>query len=37
MLVYFELNHFSRQGDTVVTEIYALKLTIKMSIFFKCI
>lgn len=33
MLVYFELNHFNRQGDRIVAEIYAIKLIIKMSIF----
>lgn len=34
MLFYFELNHFNRQGDTVVAEIYDIELTIKY-LFFK--
>ena len=37
MLLYFELNHFNRQGDTIVAKIYAIQLTIKMSIFFSMI
>lgn len=36
MLLYLELNHFNRQGDTIVAEIYDIKLTIKC-LFFKMI
>ena len=34
MLFYFELNHFNRQGDTSVAEIYDIDLTIKCLFFF---
>lgn len=34
MLFYFELNHFTRQGDTSVAKIYDIDLTIKC-LFFK--
>lgn len=32
-MFYFELDHLNRQGDTIVTEIYAIKMTVKMSSF----